>query len=349
VTLKASIRGYYDRLLIRRRKNLFHKTVLTGMDLIRPRWAAYRRESLHEWVSRCRVSIRSPSDSELNLYRQLQWGDTWAKYELTKALGESGYLVTDVDPDVVIDLLGKPAEVCSRAYNIAWIYSHPEWITPQILKRYDRIFCLSLRMTQDLNAMGFEAEWAPGATARAPWPGSNPILYDIVFVGNTRSRHGGHRQILVDLGITAHNLKVWGSGWDKVLPQRYIGGEYFDYTRLDRLYSSAMISLNDHSHEMRQAGFVALRVFDILASGGFCISDANPGLEPIFGDAVPQYHSAEELRHLVDFYIQNPKHRLRLMKKGQGIALSHTWSERVGQFVRGMDERFQQTEESHSA
>jgi len=309
------------------------------MRIARPGWVKQRGVSLRDLLLKRRVAIISSSDAETDLYRRLQWGDTWAKYELTKALGELGYLVTDiesgVEPDVVVHLYGKPTELPPNAYKVIWIYSHPDAVDADLLRRYDRIFCLSSRFTERVRQMGFEAETMWGATSKCPRV--NDIKYDVVFVGNAHA--DGRRQIVDDVGTPDYRFRVWGRGY-RYLPGHYWAGEYVDYTSLDDLYSSSLITLNDHHPDMAAEGFVAIRVFDILASGGFCISDTNSGLDEVFGDTVPQYRSANELRALIGFYIQNPDERLKLMRRGQEIALSHPWRERARQFVRGMDATF---------
>ena len=316
--------------------------------MVRPRWVEYRKVLLSDFLLKRRVSIVSPSDNDPNLYRRLQWGDTWAKYELTKALGELGYVVTDIDiePDVVIHLWGGRAELPPGAYKIIWIYSHPETVSADLLCQYDRIFCLSSIFAQKVRQMGFDAEVMWSATSKCPR--MNEIKYDVVFVGNARS---GRRQIVDDVLGQArddteeldYSFKVWGGGYEH-LPKRYWGGEYVDYTRLDDLYSSSLIALNDHNPQMAEEGFVAIRVFDILASGGFCISDVNPGLDEIFGDVVPQYHSASELRELIDFFLQHPEERLALVRRGKEIALSNSWSKRAGQLMQGIKKDFSDAE-----
>jgi len=331
--LRRFLHQYVDAMVLRRQKSFTEDLVFRGIAKIRPHLVASRREKYHELIAKRRVAILAHSDLECNLFRRLQWGDYWAQYELTKALGELGYLVTNLDPDVVIHLFGTSIELPPRAFKIIWIHSHPERITPEILSQYDRISCASSQFTQKIRDMGFDAEWAPAASALRP--SANEIKYDIVFVGNARM--DGVRQIIQDLGDTPYNLKVWGKGWDKVLPARHFGGRYVDYPSLGQLYSSALISLNDHWPEMAREGFVSNRPFDILASGGFCISDANPGINELFGDAVPQYHSAAHLRELVDYYINNPEARRERMQQGRSVALSHTWQKRAQQFLRGID------------
>jgi len=287
-----------------------------------------------ESLSKLRISIVCYSDTVDNQYMQLLSGDYWVKHELTKALGEMGYIVTDVYPHVVIHFLGFTTKLPKNAYKLVWIYSHPDRVNPKILKQYDKIFCLSSSYVKKINGMGFEAELMIGATAKKPL--QEEIKYDIVFVGNTRSDLP-YRKIVQDVGETPYNFKVWGARWKDKLPQQYYGGQYIDNQSLNKLYASSLITLNDHHDDMSREGFVAVRIFDILASGGFCISDKNSGIEEIFGDAVPQYESVQHLRELIDFYINNPDERLKLMEKGREIALSHTWHKRAEQFLKGIE------------
>ena len=344
--MRSTIAKFLDRLILKRRKTPLERMFLSGVNLLRPEWLMQRRISLKDFIQKRRIAIRAPSDDDLDLYRQLQWGDTWAKYELTKAFGEMGYPVTEIEPDVVIHLYGKPTALPANAHKIVWIYSHPDTVTPDLLRRYDRIFCLSSKYTDKVCRMGFDAETMYGATAKTP--GVSDIKYDVVFVGNA---HADGRRDIVDDALSGlqgktktfdYGLKVWGRGY-QYLPEKYWAGEYIDYIKLDRLYRSSLITLNDHTPAMAAEGFVAVRVFDILASGGFCISDANPGIDDIFGDTVPQYRTADELPEMIRYYMQNPEKRLSLIERGQKIALSHTWTKRAERFVGGIDANFENT------
>ena len=334
--LRSLLNRYLSTMILARRRSLFENMAYRAAAAFFP-GAMRKQRRRYARIADCRrVSIVSPDDNQLDMARRLLSGDYWARYELTKALGRLGYCVTNLKPDVVIHLFGTPAPLPSDAYKIAWIYSHPEQVTPSALRQYDRIFCISSSFTQKIRDMGFEAVWMPAATAKTPL--HNPVKYDVVFVGNTR--RGTPRQIVLDLGDTPHNLKVWGSGWHDILSSQHYGGEYFDYTELDRLYSSAWISLSDHRHEMRREGFVAIRVFDILGSGGFCISDSNCGIEELFGDSVPQYNSSSELQELVRYYIDHPDARRACMEKGQAIVANHTWPDRAKRLLHGIDPEY---------
>jgi len=85
---------------------------------------------------------------------------------------------------------------------------------------------------------------------------------------------------------------------------------------------------------MEREGFVSNKVFDILASGGFVISGKNKGLALLFEDSVPEYESAEHLKEIVEYYLDHPEERQRLMAKGLKIARTHTYAERAIQFTK---------------
>lgn len=328
---KRKIRRYLRHAILKKEKSVPNRLCLKSFSLFCP--GRFRR--LKESLSSPSIGIVSYSDSDDNLYTRLQWGDQWVKYELTKALGQMGCYVTDVDPDIFLHLFGNPTRLPKSAFKIIWIYSHPDMVDPNMLRRYEKVFCLSSSFIRKIKQMGFDAELMIGATARKPV--KSKVKYDIVFVGNIRRSLGG-RQIIRDLGETSYNLKVWGRGWENVLPGKYCAGQYVENEKLGALYASSLISLNDHYEDMRREGFVSVRIFDILASGGFCISDKNPGIDEIFGDAVPQYESAAHLRELIDFYINHPDERARVMEKGRKIALSHTWTKRAEQFLNSVEE-----------
>ncbi len=110
-----------------------------------------------------------------------------------------------------------------------------------------------------------------------------------------------------------------------------------DYTRLADVYAASIVSLNDHHASMAAEGFLNPRVFDILASGGFCISDANPALTKVFGDAIPQYSMATGLRDLVDFFVQQPEKRQPLMERGRRVTAAHTWLGVARRLLRGLE------------
>ena len=280
------------------------------------------------------IQVISSADFDADVNRRPLWGDYWVKEELTREFSRMGCVVEERNPDVILYLFGTPIESLPKhTYNIVWVYSHPDMVTPENLRQFDKIFSLAPEYTKKLVKMGYSnVETMIGATSKTPLKIRRQ--YDIVFVGNSRGANG--RRIVSDIGMTGHNFKVWGNNWENLLPAKYFGGRYWEYRKLDELYASSIISINDHHPDMAKEGFVAVKIFDILASGGFAISDRNAGIDGIFGDTVPQYESKEHLRSLLDFYIENPSARSALLERGKEIALSHTYRDRARQILRAV-------------
>jgi spore maturation protein CgeB len=284
--------------------------------------------------ARVKIFIQSRSDNDPDVSTRLLWGDHWVKHELGREFRRLGLSLGKKNPDVIVHLFGSPVNVLpDHTYNMVWVYSHPDMVTAENLRQFDKIFCASPDFTLKLQAMGYVnvENMIPSTSKR---PSKVPIKHDIIFVGNARSRRPEGRSVVRDMGQTPYDFKVWGNLWEHILSRKYYGGRYWDYRRLDELYACARITLTDHHPDMAREGFVSNKIFDILASGGFVISDRNAGLDKIFGKAVPQYESTGHLQELVEFYLTNPDERERLMLKGREIALENTYRDRAIQFAQ---------------
>lgn len=282
------------------------------------------------------VGVHTHSDRETDPQMRLLWGDHWVRQELEKELSCLGFDQGPKNPDMNIHLFGSPAkDFDEHALNMVWLHSHPDMVTIENLRHFDYIFCASSHFLPKLRAMGYvNVELMPACTSKTPV--QVPIEHDMIFLGNARESRPDGRAIVGDMIRTGLDFKVWGNLWESILPPKNYGGRYWDYERLEELYASAKITLNDHHPDMEREGFVSNKVFDILASGGFVISGKNKGLAPIFQDSVPEYESSEHLKEIVEYYLNNPEERRRLMAKGLKIAGMHTYAERAIQFTRGL-------------
>ena len=280
------------------------------------------------------IGVHTRSDRETDPQMRLLWGDHWVKQELEKELSGIGFEQGRKNPDVNIHLFGSPAKALDEhALNMVWLHSHPDMVTIENLRPFDCIFCASSHFLPILRAMGYlNVDLMPACTAKTPVQAS--IEHEMIFLGNARESRPDGRAIVGDMIRTGLDFKVWGNLWEGILPKQNYGGRYWDYGRLEELYASAKITLNDHHPDMEREGFVSNKVFDILASGGFAVSGKNKGLAPLFGDAVPEYESSEHLKEVVQYYLGHPEERQRLMTKGLKTARTHTYRERAIQFTR---------------
>jgi hypothetical protein len=285
-----------------------------------------------------RIRISARSDRETDPQLKLMWGDHWVKQELVKGFFEAGSTVTDQEPDVILHLFGGPPKkrFSSQTQNLVWLYSHPDLVTKENLRGYDHIFCASEDFIPKLRAMGYSLiTYLPACTSKTP---VNVMLkYNVIFLGNARTSRSDGRAVVDAVKKTGADFKVWGNLWDTLLPASNVGGRYWPYENIQDLYASARITINDHHPDMAREGFVSNKVFDILASGGFVISDKNPGLDRIFDGCVPQFESTEELKELLARFQNDSDERTALMERGREVALSHTYSYRIQTFLQEMD------------
>jgi spore maturation protein CgeB len=189
--------------------------------------------------------------------------------------------------DVVIHLRGRtPYATKPGSLNAMWMISHPEEITDAELAKYDVVAVastthaaeLATRLTVPVHAL---LQATSSRYLQAVFDAD--LAVEVLFVGNSR----GERRPIVDWAIEAGlGVTVFGSGWENLIPPKYIGGAYFPNDRLPDLYRSAGVVLNDHWPDMAAHGFISNRIFDALGAGATVISDRVAGLDALFGEAV---------------------------------------------------------------
>ncbi len=259
------------------------------------------------------------------------WGDYWFKKNLLKEFASLGYPIDKTAPKILLHLFGEPLyRIPAETYKILWIHSHPDWITSEILYNYNKIYCISKPFIQKLMTMGFEAQFLMIPTHLRPKVKGKE--YDIVFVGNTKQNTV--RKIVRDMGFPACNIKIWGWGWRGLIPDQWYGGEYFDNRLLGGLYSSAKIVLNDHHEDMRREGFINPRILDVLASGGFVLSDTVLGMDELLDRGVATYRTPGELPETIVRYIEDPAARDTMTGRGQKAALGFSYRAACLEIIR---------------
>jgi len=168
--------------------------------------------------------------------------------------------------------------------------------------------------------------------------------HDIAFVGNNYfefpTRLWGAESILRPLLDSGHNIKIYGNEWWLdgnrpffIHPDQY--GGYLGNEELPALCASVPIVLGLHSVADSKT-MMSMRVFEVLGSGGFFISQWTPAVEHLFKN---HHHlvwskSAAETLELVDYYLQNPAARERIALQGQEeVYGQHTYHQRVQQIM----------------
>lgn len=238
------------------------------------------------------------------------WGDTIFAERLAESLRALGQFVSvdrrehhmgssDMTEDVVLSLRGLDLVPPNPlAVNVLWVISHPDLVEATELRAYDLRFAASETWSKKMSTLQYPVEPLLQATSHIYNEEAGLASPDgpVVFVGSTR---GVERPAVLAAVRAGVPLAVYGPGWEGILDDRFIRGEYVSPEALSNLYQGGSFVLNDHWPDMQSEGFISNRVFDAVASGARVISDPVEGLDRIFGKAVQTWSTAEDIAALV--------------------------------------------------
>lgn len=134
-----------------------------------------------------------------------------------------------------------------------------------------------------------------------------------------------------------HDIKEKSTEW---LEYAGVGRIRTDFANLPDYYKSATVCPIIHGDFQKgiatdffhlPSSVIAERAFQIIQSGGFCISDDNKLMREFFAeDEIPMCQTKEEFKEKIDYYIENPDGRLPFMKKAkERIEREHLYTHRI--------------------
>ena len=204
--------------------------------------------------------------------------------------------------DVVIVLRGLTKyEPQPGPVNIMWNISHPDQVAYSEYDKYDLVYVASLTYP---NVLRYVTKVPVRALLQAtdterfqPLSEKDPRYTDeIIFVGNSRNEYRKIVKWAVEKGLP---LAIYGKNWEQFVPSGLIKASNISNESLPALYFSAKVVLNDHWESMAEYGFLSNRLFDVIAAGGRVISDAVPSIRTVFGSAVTEVKTPDELEYAI--------------------------------------------------
>lgn len=199
-----------------------------------------------------------------------------------------------------------------------------EGMDPHILKEVDVVVSASQKLMQEmLVPQKIKTAYVPQFTnpERFKPVNNGKRAADVLFVGSNNSGKGRKS---VDYAVSARaNLSVYGKFWDSYLQPQYLKGNYIDNDELYRYYAGAKIVLNDHREDMRYFGFVSNRIYDVIASGGFILTDYLPEIEEAYGNSVATYKDETEFKEKLAYYLVHEEERQKMTKRAREITLKY--------------------------
>lgn len=232
----------------------------------------------------------------------------------------------------------------SHKYKNIKNIKEPDWLSLQTeLWDFDLIAVASPTYLKELKHLGIKTIFTPQFTnpKKFFYEYSPEVAYDILFVGRP-----GYERLSAKWAIeSGFDVALFGSGWQNQAPLKFFKGDYIDNNELHKYYSSAKIVLNDTREDMKRAGFISNRVFDVTASGGFLITDYMPEIEMFYGDSIPMFKTKEELKELIDYYLSHPEERTKKAKLAQHITLTQFTNKIIAQnILKALEEENDVTE-----
>jgi glycosyltransferase involved in cell wall biosynthesis len=276
-----------------------------------------------------------------------QWGDWHFAEGLARSLRTQGHEVVLQTADRANDLVGRacdlhlvlrglnPVRRTAGQTHVLWVVSHPESLTVSECDEADLVCVASERFAQQLRRRTKTPVvvmlQATDPHRFQPVPPDTVHEHAVTVVAKSRERLRDSVRTALDAGIRP---AIYGSGWERLVDPDLIVAEHVPNDELPRVYCSAGVVLNDHWGTMRASGFVSNRLFDVLACGAPVVSDHLPEIEEIFGDTVPTYSGAADLRSIVADALDHPDEARARAARGREIVLaSHTFDHRTTELL----------------
>ncbi len=138
-------------------------------------------------------------------------------------------------------------------------------------------------------------------------------------------------QPLKDLGLATYGAAEWGApAWAEQLVSCYSGEKPSYETDLPRIYYHTKININ--VFHVQCVDSTNPRVYDVLAAGGFLLTEYRPEIERefIIGQHLDCFHSPDEAREKAQYYLDNQQKREEIARAGQEFVLNNaTYRHRV--------------------
>ena len=133
-------------------------------------------------------------------------------------------------------------------------------------------------------------------------------------------------------------FQLYGKHWEQFPEAPFVRRDYIPNEDLAAAYRSADVVVADHHGSIRTNGFLANRLFDVLASGGVVLSDDVVGLAEVFGGLIYTYSDARELESQLRTLLSDQPLRRRLAAEGRQVVLAdHTLDHRARQWLDLLD------------
>ncbi len=153
--------------------------------------------------------------------------------------------------------------------------------------------------------------------------------HNILFVGEDTPQKS-EQDWKMTLGEAApFGLAIYGKGWETTRWAAYHKG-FLPFDDLNTAYCSAKIVINVTRDKQKRLGMVNNRVFEVIAAGGFLVTDFFPAIEELFGNAVMYIKKEGDATQIIESVLADESLRQKLIKQSKSIVMEkHLYNHRA--------------------
>jgi len=124
--------------------------------------------------------------------------------------------------------------------------------------------------------------------------------------------------------LTDFDLQLYGHNWQHASPKILIFHMGVCH-EVFKLFKNSDINLNIHTPEMTYSMKTNSRSFEVTGLGGFLLTDRTFAIDDIFdvGREIVCYDNIKDLKEKIRYYLDNPKERKKIAKRGQKRTLKN--------------------------
>jgi len=168
--------------------------------------------------------------------------------------------------------------------------------------------------------------------------GSPGLLLKMIEEAATIRRHLWYLNALVGSPFAIFGDSGWADSTRVgALATHYAGRGTYYPTETAAVYASSEVNINLFHLQCERS--LILRVYDVMACGGFLLSEYTPAFEGVFriGEDLDVFRTPQELKEKVQFYLAHPERRRGIARCGQRAVLrGHTHAHRLRRIVEDL-------------
>lgn len=229
-----------------------------------------------------------------HLQNPIQWS-------LNEACKDKDLEVVGMEEEADVTFFNRPTD--TKAWWMCDLRNPKELPDAEV----DYIFLCNTEFTEDYKRK-YKAEvfYLPQCGDDRPTPETGRDIKgkEVVFIGNFNSKYHNNRgDILTAIGKVSNLMLVSGEGYSK--DTKY-------------LYKNVPISL---AISPQAKGYTSNRLYNILSSGGFCLTLWFEGIEDLFENKkhLVWFKTVEEAEQLTKYYLKHKEERNRIAREGNKL------------------------------